>query len=161
MTQKILMLLNSCGECPSYKYRSGGRYECSGIGEIVQDKNSIAPFCPLPDFPSRTLANMDVTIRTLREPNKYGLVLAILSHIATKLNLLLNSDGMVAIELKNGESIQLRHDGITEISTYPYAVHFVFGDRSFKLEPDGKTPPNYLREVLSRDLMKCCGRNAI
>lgn len=148
MSPKILQIVNSCGICLNYRYYSGGKYVCTGVHEIVEDKSLIAPFCPLVDFPSRIIANMERTIQTLREPNKYGMVLAILSHVATKLKVNMDAYGM-SIPIKDNDSIYLKHDAITEITTFPYALYFIFGEKNFKLIPDGDKP--HLYEMVLRD----------
>jgi len=149
MKIKVRGLVRSCGECPDYVYYSGGKHQCRLVEETVVDKTIIAPFCPLADFPSQLLADMETTIRTLREPNKYGIVLAVLSHIATKLNENLNDRGGLTISLKNGDSVSLWHDYITEVSVYPWAVHFVDGARRFKFFPDANPPELYTLVTVS------------
>lgn len=140
---KILKIVDSCGGCPQYCYYSGGQYECKLVGEIVPDKTVIASFCPLTEFPSRMLADMDATIRRLREPNKYGLVLALLSHIATKLKTNVSAHGVITITLKDGTSVYLRHDAITETLPQEGTVIFWGNDRKYKLHPDAVPPQLY------------------
>lgn len=138
---KILKIIDSCGGCPQYGYYSGGQSECKLVGEIVTDKTVIAAFCPLTEFPSRMLANMDETIRLLREPNKYGIVVAVLSHISTKLKKDSDKNGGITIELKNGQApVYLRHDGITNVVPFQGAVFFVDGEYKYKLYPDTLPP---------------------
>ena len=141
---KILKLVDSCGGCPHYGYYSGGQSECRLVDEIVVNKALVAPFCPLADFPSRLLADMDATIRLLRAPNTYGFVLALLSHIATKLKRELSTGGVIDIALKNGTSIFLRHDAVIEVLVDSWAIIFVEGRRQkFKLHPDSQPPQLY------------------
>lgn len=157
MTQKILTLVSSCEQCPRYKYGTGGGYECREVGEIVRDKGELAPFCPLPDYPSAVIAKMDTTIRTLREPNKYGLVVAILSHLATKLKVNLDTHGM-NIPTKDGD-IYLFHEAITDISLQDSSVYFISGDRKFRLLPDGDRPKLYeaiKAEGIEKELWREC-----
>lgn len=113
------------------------------MNQVVTDKNSIALFCPLPDYPAGTIANMDMTIRTLREPNKYGLALTILSHVATKLNVNMDTNGTIKIPLKDESYVMLYHDAIIEIPTHPYAIVFVFQEQTYKLTTDGDRPKLY------------------
>lgn len=146
MVQKIVLLVSSCGECPNRGYYSGGQLQCNLVNEIIPDKNVVAPFCPLSDFPSSTIANMAATIRTLREPNKYGLNLAILSYVATKLGTLLGANSVVTIPLKNGESVYLRYDSITKIDTQPYEIHFMCDEKRLRLSLGDK--PSLSEEVI-------------
>lgn len=147
---KILKLIDSCGGCPQYGYYSGGQSECRLVNEIVPDKTVIAPFCPLTEFPSHMLASMDSTIRLLREPNKYGIVLAVLSHISTKLKKDADRNGGITIELKNNRApVYLRHDGITSVVPFQGAVFFVDGGYKYKLYPD--TLPPQLHVQVARE----------
>lgn len=144
---KILKIVDSCGGCPNYGYDSGGRHKCKLVDEIVPDKTEVASFCPLTEFPSRMLANMNETIRLLREPNKYGIVLAVLSHISTKLKKDADRNGGITIELKNNQApVYLRHDGITSVVPFQGAVFFVDGEHKYKLYPD-TLPPQLLVQV--------------
>ncbi len=145
---KILKIVDSCGGCPNYSYYSGGQSECKLVGEIVPDKTAIAAFCPLTEFPSRMLADMNATIRLLREPNKYGIVLAVLSHISTKLKKDVDRNGGIAIELKNNQApVYLRHDGITSLVPFQGAVFFADGEYKYKLYPDALPPQLHVQVV--------------
>lgn len=118
------------------------------MDEIVADKTIIAPFCPLAEFPSRVLANMDETIRLLREPNKYGLVLALLSHIATKLKTEVSTHGVITIVLKEGTSVYLRNDAIAEVLPQEAGmVIFWDNEQKYKLHPDA-SPPQLYRKIV-------------
>lgn len=141
---KMLKLIASCGECPNYGYYSGGTHECRVVNEVVPDKTVIASFCPLPDFPSRQLAAQESTIRLLREPNTYGLVLAVFSHIATKLKTTVNDNGTVAVPLKDGTVLYVHWQCVTELSLSPGTeVHFVSDKKKYKLHPDAHPPVLY------------------
>lgn len=143
---KILMLISSCGGCPNYGYYSGGQYRCNLVDENVEDKTTIAAFCPLSDFPSRTLANMDMTIRLLREPNKYGLGVTLISHLATKFKTPMSRDGAIHIALKDGTSVYVRYDSITEVLAHQGSVVIVNENGRFKLVPDA-VPPQLFQEI--------------
>lgn len=144
---KVLGNVTSCGRCPNYLYYSGGVYRCSLVDEAVLDKSIIAPFCPLPDYPSRTIAEMQTTILGLREPLKYGFGLALMTHIATKLKLNLSVSGSgIAIPFKdmNGDrQVYLMIDYIREVTVRPFEVAFQSGDGIFKLSPDTNPPLLY------------------
>lgn len=146
---KILQIINSCGGCPHSGYGSGGRDDCHLVNEVIPDKAAIAPFCPLTEFPSSMIANMGETIRLLREPNKYGIVLAILSHIATKLKKGVGRNGGITIELKGNRkaTVYLRHDGITSVVPFQGAVFFVDGEFKYKLYPDTLPPQLHVQVI--------------
>lgn len=138
---KMLQLVQKCGDCPHYEYYSGGQYKCRLTGEVVRDKTVIAPFCPLTGYPSRMLARMEATIQVLRDSRKYGLAIAVLSHIATKLDTMLGPDGVVAIALKNGETVYLAPDHITEMAMQPFcSIQFLSGKKVYMLCPDTVPP---------------------
>lgn len=141
---KIVDLVSSCGKCPNYQYYSGGVHKCKPADEIVLDKDEIAPFCPLPNYPSHQIASMQRTILDLREPNKAVFVLALLSHIATKLKLNLEPHGGgIVIPFKDGDKdreVYLSFEYITEVAVSPFSVIFQSGGKKFKLSPDFKPP---------------------
>lgn len=84
---------------------------------------------------------MDATIRVLRDPHKYGLAIAVLSHIATKLKTVLGAtNGTVTIGLKDGTSVYVTPDHVTEIAMSPCAVHFLSEGKHLKLYLDGSSP---------------------
>jgi len=142
MAQRIVALVQSCNKCPHCI--GGNRPECDLVDEIIIDRTTIAPFCPLTMYPSGTIASMDWTIRTLREPNKYGLSLAILSHVATKLGTTLSILGSVGISLKDGTTVYLRYDYITYLTITE--IHFMYGGGTYKLYPDSN-PPRLFEQV--------------
>jgi len=53
---RIVGRVRSCGECPKRAYWSGGKYECSVIGQPLTDTSGIPAFCPLPLDPSALMA---------------------------------------------------------------------------------------------------------
>ena len=111
------------------------------VGQVIPDKSVIAAFCPLADFPSKLLASQDATIRTLREPNKYAMVHALMSHLATKLNVLLDERLGVTLTLKDGETVRLHPECVTFTEVMPGAViHFVCEGVKYKLFPDPRPP---------------------
>lgn len=142
---KILKLVQSCGECPHYRYYSGGVYQCALVGQAVREKESVAPFCPLSDFPSATIAGMESTIERLREPYRYSIGLAVLSHIATKLKVNLDPRGAsLNIPLLDGGDLLLSFENITNIGVNTHEVHFFSSDGAeYKLLPDGDSPKLY------------------
>lgn len=86
----------------------------------------------------------------MREPNTYELVLTTLSHLATKLGVVLHPRG-ITIPLKDGEKVYMSSGGITHIEvshpSSPWAVHFIVGERKFRIYPD--TIPPLLHEYLT------------
>ena len=139
-TPKVVQLVTSCGGCPNKGYYSGAASQCKLTDEIIQDMASIAPFCPLADFPSKKLADQEMTIRLLREPHKYTLASAILSHVATKLKVEVSASGHVELKLKKGESVYLMLSHILEITSQPWVIVFMCGSKKYKLYPDGAKP---------------------
>lgn len=76
---------------------------------------------------------MEGTIRALREPNKHDLSYAILSYMASKLKVTMSARGVITLQLKTGESLQLWYENIIAIETRPYALHFFWNDKKYKL----------------------------
>jgi hypothetical protein len=144
MTHKITKIVQTCAECPYYSYYSGGASKCNMVDEVVIYRKEVAPFCPLPDYPSRTIAEMQTTIASLREPNKFGGALALLSHVATKLKLPLSANGSgITIpfkDMKKDREIYLGIDYIREVSMRPFEITFWWNDGTFKLSPDADPP---------------------
>jgi hypothetical protein len=85
--------VNSCSECPHYKYYSSGHFKCLAVDQIVQDKTEIAPFCPLSHYPAQIIANMETTIIGLRGGRRWSVNFALLTHIATRLKVDVHSSG--------------------------------------------------------------------
>jgi len=150
-TPKVVQLVHKCNECPHKHYDSGGTYRCELACQAILDVTRIAPFCPLADYPSATIARMDQTIRMLREPYQYALVHAVFSHIATKLKTTLMEKSMsIKMPLRDREDpLYLRLDHVQSISMSPGAeILFIDGDSTFKLFPD--TSPPALYELTTR-----------
>ncbi|MEO6536655.1 MAG: hypothetical protein ABIT47_03090 [Candidatus Paceibacterota bacterium] len=141
---KVLALVTSCGTCANYEYNSGGTHKCRLADQIVLDKSVIAPFCPLADYPSSVIAGMDRTIRCLREPNKYVFTHALLTFVATKLNLNLDADGRgILITFKDcgkEREAYLAYDYIMEVTVSPLIVTFISQGKRFKVLPEGTSP---------------------
>jgi hypothetical protein len=141
---KIVAQTTSCGKCPHYTYYSGGTYHCALVEERVMNKEQVAPFCPLPDYPSQTIAKMEVTIESLREPNKHGFNIAFLSHMASKLKVRLEpSCRGIHIPLKDGTEVFLDPDWVTNIAVSPCVIEFRFNDKLYTLHPDALKPVLY------------------
>jgi hypothetical protein len=150
---KILGLVRSCGLCPNYEYYSGGVHRCKLVEEVVIDNTVVASFCPLSNYPSDIMAQMEMTISTLREPHKHGFGVVLLGHIATKLKLNLDTNQLGLIILLNdagkGREVYLSLDHICEILVHPFEITFTSGLSVFKLSPD--TRPVVLREATDED----------
>ncbi|HVM58800.1 MAG TPA: hypothetical protein VMT80_00485 [Candidatus Paceibacterota bacterium] len=146
MTLKVLGTVASCGECPNYGYYSGNAHECKLVEHVVVDKNRIAPFCPLADFPSKLLADMDATIRGLREPYTFAFPITLLTHVATRLKVPIHENGRgLTIPFKDGggeREVYLSADYITGLVLTPgFEIEFMAkGDKRFKLLPDTHPP---------------------
>jgi hypothetical protein len=145
-TPKILGMVTSCGTCPNHKYDSGGVSECVLVHEAVRDKSIVAPFCPLPDFPSRVIAGQQMTILGLREPNTYSFDFALLSHVATKLKLNVHASGLgIMLPLGDDREVYLNVDFITGVTIRPFEIIFRYEEREYRLSPDAHPP--LLREA--------------
>jgi hypothetical protein len=146
-TPKVLGMTRSCGKCPNYTYYSGGTHVCSLVDKAVLEKDEVAPFCPLPDYPSEIILDMQTTIVALREPLKYGFGMHLLTHVAAKLKRNLSSRGSgIQIPLKHEErSIYLGVHYITTITVNPFEIEFHYRDGLFRLAADGDPPE--LREL--------------
>lgn len=148
MSQKILALVTACKSCPNYHYDSGGRYKCGLADEHIIDANRVASFCPLADFPSRTIAQLERTVFALQNPGQYGFEYMLLAHCATKLRALFSSDGSsLQIPLRDETFVSLRFDHITKVETYPATLYFNHDDSQYKLHPDTDPPKLYTRYV--------------
>lgn len=147
---KVIGLTTSCGACPNYQYYSGGRHQCALVGEIVRDKSAVAPFCPLPDFPSHALAQMEQTIRSLRDPYANAFGLTLMTHVAAKLKLNLNPDGMsLTIPFKDGaksRQVEFCFAEVRELKVFPFELVFERGEEVFRLLPDENSPALYLSD---------------
>lgn len=141
---KIVTQVSFCGECPHYRYYSGGAHECEKVQQIVREKSKVAPFCPLPDFPSRVIAEMQTTIEMLREPYKFGFDLALLTHVATKLKLSIEANGRgILIPYGQGNHAYLGSEYITKIQVVPCEIFFSEKLTKYRLIPDGPEPSLY------------------
>lgn len=138
---KVQKLVSSCGECPHYNYYSGRAYRCAMVDQTVFDKEKVAPFCPLADYPSGIIADMEVTILALRKPLEYGFGLALLTHVAGKLKVNLHANGRgLTVPLKD-RKVYLGLDYVKHVSPYPnFEITFMSGEGKFKLFPDLSPP---------------------
>ncbi len=151
---KVLGLVHSCGECPHYQYYSAGVFRCKVADQNVLDKETIAPFCPLANFPSAIIAGMEITIVGLRArdtQNTCGFGLALMTHVATKLRLNLDPGGMsITLVLNGGREVSLCFHHITGVEHLPLKILFVDGKGGeFELLPDLRQP--ILREEIVKD----------
>lgn len=150
---KVLGLVSSCGECPNCDYNSGGASQCRLIGERIRDKTIVAPFCPLPDYPSRSIAEMEITIVGLRKQFALGFGLTLMTHIATKLKLNMHTNGsglrIPFRDMGKDREAFLELSCICHIGIQPFAVTFLDGNKKFKLLPD--TKPSLLYEATERE----------
>lgn len=146
MVRKILGMTDSCKECANRAYYSGRMHVCRLVDEVIHaaHEHEVAPFCPLPDYPSKTIAGQQATIFGLREPHAGSLGLMLLTHIATKLNLALEPSACgVTIpfkDMKKDREAYLGLEYISEIAPWHYAITFRWGDRIFRLHPDADPP---------------------
>ena len=148
---KIVQQVRSCGECPNYVYYSAGVRHCRLVDQRVRDKDVIAPFCPLPDYPARVIADMQATIAGLRNPNEYDFGHALLSYVSAKLrlNMMANRRG-IEIPLADGSVVEFGLDFISELRAHPFEVVFMHGDKAFRLLLDA-TGPGLQQQEFSGD----------
>lgn len=139
---KVLALVASCKECPNHSYYSGGSHRCTLVDQAILDLTTVAPFCPLSDYPARVIVEMERTILALRDPHRYGFGLTLLTHIATKLKLNLHANGLgLTISLPKGpREVYLGLDYVTGINPRPFEIAFTSGESKFRLTPDSSPP---------------------
>jgi hypothetical protein len=144
---KVLGQVTSCGECPNYVYYSGGQHRCRLVDETVLDKSIVAPFCPLPDYPSRAIADMQTTILGLRAAEHRGFQLMLLTYVANRLkvNVPAHARGLM-VPLKDRE-VYMGLDRISEVKVWPLEISFSQGKNMFILSPDS-SPPLLREKVL-------------
>ncbi len=95
--------------------------------ETIPQDVSIAPFCPLPDYPSGVIAQMEATIRTLRGLGKPPFFIEIFSLLAKRLGVLLHTNsGGLTIELEDDTKVHLLYDTIhnVEVSHTTWSIFF-------------------------------------
>ncbi len=145
MTVKVLPLVTSCKGCPNRHSN-----ECALVNERIADMHTVAPFCPLPDYPSHLIAQMETTISALSDPNKYGFSRMILAFIATKLTLNLSADGRsLVIPTTDDRQIRFDPEYVTKCETVPgLDIEFRFADGTFRLTPD-TNPPTLSEAVMA------------
>ena len=148
---KILGLVRRCGECPRYRYYSGGAHTCTEADQIVDDPDRIAPFCPLADFPSRVIKEMQITVTGLQQAVDYSFAFAMLTFVAAKLKRNLNVNGSaIRIPLRDGDQVTLFYPYISKIDLSPLAIWFTDGDKRYKLDPESGVR-GVLYEVVRRE----------
>lgn len=141
-TPKIVKQVSNCGECPNYGYYSGGAHRCSLVDETVLDKTRVAPFCPLPDFPSKVIAAMEHTIVGLRGGFNHVFSLYLLTYIATKLGIKLEASGraVLRIPLLEDRELWLDLDQATVVNVRNLEIRFTHEGTTFVLYPDTNPP---------------------
>ncbi len=150
-TPKVVITTTSCGTCPNYSYYSGGVYRCSLVDEAVLEKNRIAPFCPLPDYPSSIIADMQVTMLGLQKSVDYSFPFALFTFIAAKLKRTVSANGStIVIPVRDREPVRLRFDSILELKTLPLSIRFEDRNKIYVLYADGINGP-HMSEVLRRE----------
>ncbi|MDB5188190.1 MAG: hypothetical protein JWO50_710 [Candidatus Kaiserbacteria bacterium] len=150
-TPKIVGLVSACKDCTNYTYYSGGVYVCRIVDQAVIEKDEVAPFCPLTDFPSRTIANMGMTILGLRKTNDYSMGFALLSYVATRFKVSVEANGTgVVLAVDDGRKICLSLHYVEKVNLDPAEIRFKSGDDVFRACLDGKKP-TLLKRVVSND----------
>lgn len=139
---KILKLVDSCGKCPHHGYYSEGQHECKLVGEIVVNKEAVAPFCPLPDYPAKIIADLARTVRVERDLHQYSFSYMTVAHVARKFKTNMTGRG-TTFTLKDGTTISLEFDHITSIDLRGTEIFFMSGDKNYRIAPDIKEPTLY------------------
>lgn len=137
---KIAKMVSSCRTCPN---RQGN--ECALVDCDIVNQDIVAPFCPLPDYPSRIIAGQEATISALNNPHKWGAMYAVLTHVAAKLKINFNGDRMTNITIPypdRGEihEVCFRLDHIIRIDVPSFVIYFLDSGDTFKLYVDGSQP---------------------
>jgi hypothetical protein len=152
---KIVKLVSVCKDCPHYNYYSGWVFTCSKADQIVIHKELVAPFCPLPDYPSKVIADMEMTIIALREPNQYSMDFALLSYVASKFKANIGAHGRGSVlALDEGKEVYLSLDHIEKISLNPSEIRFHCGNGVFRACLGGKDPALYKLSTLDEETKK-------
>ncbi len=62
---KIVDITNSCRTCSHKMYFTGGQYECAKLNKIINDISIIPNWCPLPEYPSQVIQDLEMQVSTL------------------------------------------------------------------------------------------------
>ncbi len=154
---KILGTTNSCGGCPK---RDGDR--CSLVDTRILDKDIVAPFCPLPDYPSGVIADQQAMIMHMRDPHKWGVSLAVITHIAAKLGRNVNANRVttVTIPYRRGKEefeLLLDFEYITAVDVLGgFGIVFQYREDTFKLRADSTPPALSVQSKQNPELWEPC-----
>lgn len=154
---KILGTVTSCGICPK---RTDDR--CSLVDARIIDRDIVAPFCPLTDYPSRVIADQQAMIESLRRPHKWSMSLAIITHVAAKLGRVVNSERVTTLNIpyrRGSEECELCLDFeyITDIDLRGgFGIIFRYREDIFKLYPDNHPPQLSVRSKSNPDWWEPC-----
>jgi hypothetical protein len=129
---RIVATTTSCGKCSNRIYESGGVYTCKLVGERIRSDAQVAPFCPLPVYPSRIISSLDATVESLRNAYSYTLPYAIFSFLAAKLKARISADGRsIHLLVKDGKEERDFHilmDRLTGIDYERSLIRFLDAD---------------------------------
>ena len=125
---KIVGMTKSCGACPN---RHGDE-------------------CPLPDFPAEIIANQQAMIMSMQDPYKWGISLAVITHIAAKFGQNVNASRMTTVNIPyqcgaEEGNLCLDFEYITEILMPGFGIVFRYAEDTFKLYVDS-APPSLSRQ---------------
>lgn len=155
---KIVGMTKSCGDCPN---RQATR--CLLVDGEILDRDIVAPFCPLPDYPARRIADQQATIMHMRDPHKWGVNLAVITHIAAKLGRNVNANRVttVTIPYRRGkdefELLLLDFEYITGVDVFGgFGIMFRYGEDIFKLNADSTPPALSLQSKENPELWEQC-----
>jgi hypothetical protein len=107
---------------------------CKLNGEKIPNQREIPVWCPLADPPSRLIADMETTIRSLRERDTLPFSIGVLSLIATRLGTNIRSDMRgINLELEEGEVVMLEFDSLTIEDAHLGLVRFNYRGTNYRL----------------------------
>ena len=135
-------MVRCCGECPNYQYYSGGSHICTLVDQFVRNKEQIAPFCPLSDYPSKIIADLSETVRLAQGAQKINFSAVMMSYIASYLKLNVEASGRgIVIPFGDDKEVTLDFSWITEVSVdRGFIVKFSDNGKAFELIIDTQNP---------------------
>ncbi len=142
---RVLQLINSCSECPKNRRASGGGRECEMVAQYIHDQHTVASFCPLPIYPSGTIAGLERTVRHIQSQSMTHLGELVLKHLLNRLKLTVHPKALavdipVRDTVAGKQYVTLHLDSIKNIDVRNELITFVDGGSEFALN---LYPPDY------------------
>lgn len=137
MTLKVQKTVRSCAECPHRQYASSTMYQCVAVDEIIYDKDIIPVFCPLPDYPSRQLAELEQSVRAYQAHHERSFTKVLMLYVASRLSRAVSAGGTgVKIPIQKGEEVYLDIRHIVSMTVWPLEISFHYRDALYRLSPE-------------------------